>query len=203
MGMKLVAYQIELYRHDKVSYIQNSGNKTCYVTLKPSFVYYQLDNFYQNHLRCALGSLSDYCSVHHSYCFCVFTLLLFDRGFQHFGYVKSRSDQQLQDPKYENEVDACKPEEKTNGKPVVPCDLIAWSLFNDTSKFFRDEQQLAVNKRGIAWKSDRENNFGKNVFPENFQNSTLKGGASLNASIQLNEQEDLIVWMRTAALPTF
>ncbi|KAB2018232.1 hypothetical protein ES319_D08G215300v1, partial [Gossypium barbadense] len=31
----------------------------------------------------------------------------------------------------------------------------------------------------------------------------LEGGATLDPSIPLSEQEDLIVWMRTAALPTF
>ncbi|TYG46412.1 hypothetical protein ES288_D11G254600v1, partial [Gossypium darwinii] len=31
----------------------------------------------------------------------------------------------------------------------------------------------------------------------------LEGGATLDPSIPLSEQKDLIVWMRTAALPTF
>lgn len=48
----------EQYRSDKVSYMQSSGNKTCYRTLKvskrmkkPICVYYQVENFFQNHLR--------------------------------------------------------------------------------------------------------------------------------------------------------
>ncbi|XP_068323529.1 ALA-interacting subunit 3-like [Pyrus communis] len=163
-------------RDDKVRFIQGPEVKTCNRTLKvskhmkqPIYVYYQLDNFYQNHRR----------------------------------YVKSRSDQQLKDPKSESEIDACKPEDKANGLPIVPCGLIAWSLFNDTYSFSRNSRPLTVNKKDISWKSDREHKFGKNVFPKNFQNGTLKGGASLDNSKPLSEQEDLIVWMRTAALPTF
>ncbi|XP_062012135.1 ALA-interacting subunit 3-like [Rosa rugosa] len=165
-------------RSDKVKYIQTPGNKPCNRTLTvkkhmkhPIYVYYQLDNFYQNHRR----------------------------------YVKSRSDKQLKDPNSASTVTDCKPEDKTaNGAPIVPCGLIAWSLFNDTYSFSRNQSEpLPVNKKGISWKSDREHKFGKKVFPTNFQNSALRGGASLNESIPLSEQEDLIVWMRTAALPTF
>ncbi|KAI4333265.1 hypothetical protein L6164_018097 [Bauhinia variegata] len=165
------------FKSDKVAFIQNQSNdKTCTRQLnvtkhmkQPIYVYYQLDNFYQNHRR----------------------------------YVKSRSDEQLRDPKKENSISACKPEDLNNGKAIVPCGLIAWSLFNDTYSFSRGSTNLTVNKKGISWKSDREHKFGKDVFPKNFQNSSLKGGATLNESIPLSEQEDLIVWMRTAALPTF
>ncbi|RWR84606.1 ALA-interacting subunit 1-like protein [Cinnamomum micranthum f. kanehirae] len=117
-------------RHDKLAFIQNSKtNKTCTRSLtvpkhmnSPVYIYYQLDNFYQNHRR----------------------------------YVKSRSDTQLRSRKSENDTSACDPEGTTsNGSPIVPCGLIAWSLFNDTYTF------------------------------------------------SLSQQEDLIVWMRTAALPTF
>ncbi|KAK6154557.1 hypothetical protein DH2020_008805 [Rehmannia glutinosa] len=163
-------------RNDKVGFIQSSQDKNCSRTLRvpkdmkqPIYVYYQLDNFYQNHRR----------------------------------YVKSRSDQQLRNPGSENSTDACEPEEKTNSGSIVPCGLIAWSLFNDTYAFSRNNQQLAINKRGISWKSDRDHKFGKRVYPKNFQNGTLIGGGRLNTSKPLSEQEDLIVWMRTAALPTF
>ncbi|EXB51250.1 ALA-interacting subunit 3 [Morus notabilis] len=165
------------FRNDKVQYIQSSEDKSCNRSIKvpkrmkqPIYVYYQLDNFYQNHRR----------------------------------YVKSRSDKQLRENSSADDVSSCKPEAYTNGKvPIVPCGLIAWSLFNDTYSFSRKNQQLAVNKKGISWKSDREHKFGKEVFPKHFQSGTLRGGADLDDSIPLSEQEDLIVWMRTAALPTF
>ncbi|KAH7557874.1 hypothetical protein ACOSP7_027790 [Xanthoceras sorbifolium] len=165
-------------RTNKVGFIQSSADKTCNRTIKvtkrmkqPIYIYYQLDNFYQNHRR----------------------------------YVKSRSDSQLKDPKSASDTSACDPEGTLNGTvPIVPCGLIAWSLFNDSYSFSRNNNEtLTVNKKEISWKSDRDHKFGKAVFPKNFQNGTLIGGASLNESIPLSEQEDLIVWMRTAALPTF
>ncbi|XP_057453290.1 ALA-interacting subunit 3-like [Lotus japonicus] len=161
---------------DKVGYIQSSADKTCTREIhvekrmkSPIYVYYQLDNFYQNHRR----------------------------------YVKSRNDEQLRDSSKANSTSGCKPEDYVNGVPILPCGLIAWSMFNDTYSFSRNNNNLTVNKKGISWKSDREHKFGDDVFPKNFQNGTIIGGAHLNETIPLSEQEDLIVWMRTAALPTF
>ncbi|KAJ6891777.1 hypothetical protein NC651_025081 [Populus alba x Populus x berolinensis] len=164
-------------RTNKVQFIQSNASKTCTISMtipkrmrQPIYVYYQLDNFYQNHRR----------------------------------YVKSRSDDQLKSASKENDTSSCKPEDIATGRgAIVPCGLIAWSLFNDTYNFSRQNMPLTVNKKGIAWKSDKEKRFGKDVFPKNFQGGGLVGGAILNDSIPLSEQEDLMVWMRTAALPTF
>ncbi|KAL3820887.1 hypothetical protein ACJIZ3_006792 [Penstemon smallii] len=164
-------------RNDKVGFIQSSLDKTCNRTLRvpkemkqPIYVYYELDNFYQNHRR----------------------------------YVRSRSDHQLRSPTSEHNIGDCGPEGATSNRThIVPCGLIAWSLFNDTYGFTRNNQQLNINKRDISWKSDRDRKFGRNVYPKNFQNGMLIGGGRLNSSIPLSEQEDLIVWMRTAALPNF
>nr|CAD1831646.1 unnamed protein product [Ananas comosus var. bracteatus] len=137
---------------------------------QPIYVYYQLDNFYQNHRR----------------------------------YVKSQNDQQLRDSSKANETNYCDPEKTTpDGSPIVHCGLIAWSLLNDTYSFTRGNKNLTVNKKDISWKSDRDHKFGKDVFPKNFQNGTLIGGGKLDPNKSLSEQEDLIVWMRTAVLPTF
>lgn len=100
-------------------------------------------------------------------------------------YVKSRNDEQLKDPNSQS-GSGCKPEDTVNGSVIVPCGLIAWSLFNDTYSFSRNNQQVAVNKKGISWKSDRNHKFGKDVFPKNFQNGTLIGGAHLNPSIPVS-----------------
>ncbi|CAA2967474.1 ALA-interacting subunit 1-like [Olea europaea subsp. europaea] len=163
-------------RSDKVGFIQSSRDKNCSRILRvpkrmeqPIYVYYQLDNFYQNHRR----------------------------------YVRSRSDQQLRNSRDADDTSACKPEDTAHGMPIVPCGLIAWSLFNDTYDFTRNNQPMTINKREISWKSDRDHKFGKNVYPRNFQNNTLVGGKTLDPNKSLSEQEDLIVWMRTAALPTF
>ncbi|KAA8547649.1 hypothetical protein F0562_004078 [Nyssa sinensis] len=166
------------YSDNSLAYIQSTNtNKTCIRSLtvpkkmtSPIYIYYQLDNFYQNHRR----------------------------------YVKSRSDKQLRSRENEREIKDCVPEDKTDGKsPIVPCGLIAWSLFNDTYMFSSKNEVLRVNKKGISWKSDQDYKFGSDVYPKNFQKGHLIGGAKLNESIPLSQQEDLIVWMRTAALPTF
>ncbi|KAH9796325.1 putative ALA-interacting subunit 2 [Citrus sinensis] len=145
------------------------GNKVPKHMKAPIYIYYQLDNYYQNHRR----------------------------------YVKSRNDQQLLHGLKSNDTSSCQPEDSSNGLPSVPCGLIAWSLFNDTFKFIRESSELVVNRKNIAWKSDRNHKFGKQVYPFNFQNGTFIGGGSLDPSVPLSDQEDLIVWMRTAALPSF
>ncbi|XP_057971961.1 putative ALA-interacting subunit 2 isoform X2 [Malania oleifera] len=147
----------EEYRSNKVAYIKDSSiSKNCSRFLKvykpmkaPIYIYYQLDNYYQNHRR----------------------------------YVKSRSDGQLLHGLKYNHTSSCKPEESNNGLPIVPCGLIAWSLFNDTYTFIHGKAELKVNRKNIAWKSDRDHKFGKQVYPLNFQNGTLIGGGKLDPSI--------------------
>ncbi|KAK4748898.1 hypothetical protein SAY87_015484 [Trapa incisa] len=167
----------DAYKSNKVAFIRDDSiSKNCTRFLKvdkhmtaPIYIYYQLDNYYQNHRR----------------------------------YVKSRSDKQLLNGLQYNDTSSCKPEESNGGLPIVPCGLIAWSLFNDSYLFTREEVPLKINRKDIAWNSDRHHKFGKQVYPFNFQNGTLIGGGKLDPSIPLSDQEDLIVWMRTAALPSF
>lgn len=54
---------------------------------------------------------------------------------------------------------ACKREyqlNNTNDTAIVPCGLVAWSLFNDTYNFSFNGANLMVNNSGISWKSDRQ-----------------------------------------------
>ncbi|KAI5676026.1 hypothetical protein M9H77_06976 [Catharanthus roseus] len=163
--------------NERVAFIQSTKtDKTCLKSFivhkkmkNPIFIYYQLDNFYQNHRR----------------------------------YVKSRSDKQLRSPKYEDVTKPCEPEAHNGNKPIVPCGLVAWSLFNDTYWFSLKNKAVTVNKKDIAWDSDKEYKFGSRVYPKNFQNGSFIGGGHLDPAVPLSEQEDLLVWMRTAALPTF
>ena len=101
-------------------------------------------------------------------------------------YVKSRSDKQLRfGVKYTAE--SCSPVHwDNNGSPIVPCGLIAWSLFNDTYDFTRGSKEIKVNRKNISWKSDREHKFGKDVFPSNFQNGTLIGGGKLDPTVPVS-----------------
>lgn len=84
-----------------------------------------------------------------------------------FRYVKSRTDQQLKYRKHENDIRSCKPEDDSNRNPIIPCSLVAWSMFTDTYSFSRINQPLKINKNGISWKSDRDHKFGKDVYPKN------------------------------------
>ncbi|THG02355.1 hypothetical protein TEA_012350 [Camellia sinensis var. sinensis] len=77
------------------------------------------------------------------------------------------------------------------------------NYYQNHRRFSRGTEELKVNRKNIAWKSDRDHKFGKQVYPFNFQNGTLIGGGNLDPNIPLSDQEDLIVWMRTAALPSF
>lgn len=101
-------------------------------------------------------------------------------------YVKSKSEKQLLYGLEHKRIGSCQPEVYSNGLPIVPCGLIAWSLFNDSYTFVRETVEMAVNRKNIAWQSDRDHKYGKNVYPFNFQNGTLIGGRTLDPSIPVS-----------------
>lgn len=119
-------------------------------------------------------------------------------------YVKSRDDKQLRNKAYENDVGTCSPEDYTPNdlghKPIVPCGLIAWSLFNDTYKLSSNNKDLVINKKNIAWKSDQKAKFGSDVYPKNFQAGGLIGGARLNESIPVNISSLLFSYLYLCSL---
>ncbi|EPS67494.1 hypothetical protein M569_07280, partial [Genlisea aurea] len=122
----------------------------------------------------------------------------------HRRYVRSKNEEQYTSPSAAHATAHCDPESVTpNGQPIVPCGLIAWSLFNDTYALSINGAHLNINKKGISWESDRRHKFSSHVYPNNFQSKTPIGGAKLDPHIPLSQQEDLQVWMRTAALPNF
>ncbi|CAK7351763.1 unnamed protein product [Dovyalis caffra] len=183
----------EIYSNNILHYIQSVGtNKTCTVKFTvpkhmkgPVFIYYQLTNFYQNYRKMSYG-------------------VPLRSRIKDTKYMGSRSDRQLTSKAYEGaELEKCEPLEKVGEEPIVPCGLVAWSMFNDTYSFSVKDKALIVNKTNIAWESDKETRFGSDVYPKNFQTGDVIGGAKLNSSIPLSEQEDLMVWMRTATLRNF
>ncbi|KAI5701261.1 hypothetical protein M8J75_007821 [Diaphorina citri] len=149
------------------------------------YIYYGLTNFYQNHRR----------------------------------YVKSRDDLQLlgqlsstvsidcEDYDYAI-VDGVK-------KAIAPCGAIANSLFSDSFKIFNDKKkEVPVLRTGIAWPSDKAVKFHNPPGPDlkeafkNFAKPTdwKKNIWELDPENPDNngfQNEDFIVWMRTAALPNF
>ncbi|XP_044277550.1 cell cycle control protein 50A [Varanus komodoensis] len=177
-----------------VSWNSTPCHCTIYFTLEQPFesnvfMYYGLSNFYQNHRR----------------------------------YVKSRDDSQLNGDNSSlfNPSKECEPYRTSEEKPIAPCGAIANSMFNDTLTLFRIEPNennpvpIHLTKKGIAWWTDKNVKFRnptgdtKNLTvlfqgtskPVNWRKPVymLDSDADNNGFIN----EDFIVWMRTAALPTF
>lgn len=149
----------------------------------PVFMYYRLTNFYQNHRR----------------------------------YVKSLDMDQLKGKAVKNSTingGSCDPLKlDENGKAYYPCGLIANSMFNDTinnpilvNGRGGDPETYNMTKKGIAWDSDKElikkteYEPGAVVPPPNWRERYPNYD---NGIPNLHEDEDFMVWMRTAALPTF
>lgn len=164
------------------------------------FIYYGLTNFYQNHRR--------------------YVKSRDDR--QLYGDLQSGSDECSP---------FLHPPNDTTQK-YAPCGAIANSLFNDTivleycnkggdcGKDGSGWSQVKVTKRGIAWESDKMYKF-KNPGGNNEKGAIMKAFKDNNVIKPMDWQkevweldlddpdnngfqnEDLIVWMRTAALPNF
>ncbi|KAK2843420.1 hypothetical protein Q7C36_011635 [Tachysurus vachellii] len=151
------------------------------------FMYYGLSNFYQNHRR----------------------------------YVKSRDDRQLNGvtSALTSPTKDCTPYNLNNDLPIAPCGAIANSLFNDTLELFYiqdngNKTRIPLMKKGIAWWTDKFVKF-RNPAGDNLT-AAFEGTAqplswpqpvyALDPKDPENNgfiNEDFIVWMRTAALPTF
>jgi len=130
----------------------------------PIFMYYRLENYYQNHRR----------------------------------YVKSRADEQLRGVVITdyNSLEDCDPLISVNNSHdpkyfYLPCGLIAASMFNDTFSVSKDNETLSWKRSGIAWPSDVKEKFND---PGDIEGVRV---------IDNFDNEDFIVWMRTAGLPTF
>jgi len=142
----------------------------------PVFMYYKLSNFFQNHRR----------------------------------YVKSRSDPQLHGDGYDASLSSCDPLETQGSETLYPCGLIANSFFNDTfnaTLFPASAPQVgqfltgaAWQRYGIAWSSDINDKF--HSIPGPLPNGTTMIGPGGFVLPDVTD-EDFIVWMRTAGLPTF
>ncbi|XP_014781141.1 cell cycle control protein 50A [Octopus bimaculoides] len=148
----------------------------------PVYLYYGLTNFYQNHRR----------------------------------YVRSRDDRQLKGDIFppNDLVRECEPfrlYNKTIG--YAPCGAIANSLFNDSFQleYVNRSRVVPLIKTGIAWDSDKKVKFrnpseplnSQYVKPPYWQKSIWDLDPNNTDDDNGYHNEDLIVWMRTAALPTF
>ncbi|KAH8860202.1 Cell cycle control protein [Schistosoma japonicum] len=145
------------------------------------YFYYGLSNFFQNHRR----------------------------------YVISKDDNQLHGS-VDTPKQSCEPYRfDPNGKVYAPCGAIAMSLFNDsfTLNYLGKSSgppakpiKVPMTNKGIAWRTDVEEKFGKP--PADSWTNTVKPVSWKRSALErspgaYNEDEELLVWMRVAALPTF
>jgi len=178
----------------------------------PVFMYYELDNFFQNHRRYVESrdntQLKGKLEEEPTSCF-DFT----------YGTGEKRCS--------EKNGEGC--------KTIVPCGAIANSFFNDAitlksknNETGADWQEVKLNNTGIAWPSDKKYKFNNPAGAEECKNKGTKEEqkdclcklfenyakptewpkklCELDPdNIDNNglQNEDLIVWMRTAALPNF
>ena len=155
-------------------------NETCnlkinitYTMKKDIMIYYELDNFYQNHRRYVKSRNNDQL-----------------KG-------KKVSDKTLKDdcdPVVTNsEMGKTKNILQGTLNPdeiAVPCGLIAKSYFNDNFSLYDSNGNIIkINQNNIAFKADKENHFKNSQDPnKHWINMT---------------DEHFIVWMRPAAFPNF
>ncbi|XP_066493684.1 cell cycle control protein 50B [Tiliqua scincoides] len=156
----------------------------------PACLYYQLSGYYQNNRR----------------------------------YSVSRDDRQLSGDAWalRHPADECRPFQRlANDTPIAPCGAIADSLFNDSFALHRllpggAHVPVPLDTRGISWWTDTNLKF-RNPEPINgslaraFAGTAKPPGWPLpayaldpgdpNNTGFVNER--FVVWMRTAALPTF
>ena len=152
------------------------------------YIYYGLTNFYQNHRR----------------------------------YVRSRDDKQLLGNLGSRVDEACVPyatiDVENGQKTIVPCGAIANSIFNDTfalsykdlNRMRKDFSPIKLTKTGIAWATDKSSKFRNPPKMDSFKEfarppNWAKPIDDLDKDPSNNglQNEALMVWMRTAALPSF
>ncbi|KAB7497305.1 Cell cycle control protein 50A [Armadillidium nasatum] len=141
----------------------------------------------------------------------------------HRRYVKSRDDNQLLGKSITDVDAACDPfdhPDDTTNRLYAPCGAIANSLFNDTLVIhdIKHDYEVGVLNTEIAWPSDKRRKFKNpkgnlnDTGPDAAFNGTVKPLYWSKPVFELDpknpsnngyENEDLIVWMRTAAFPSF
>ncbi|KAJ2710085.1 alkylphosphocholine resistance protein lem3 [Coemansia spiralis] len=174
----------------------DSDSRTCTISfvipkdLDPGvFLYYRLTNFYQNHRR----------------------------------YTRSFDVDQLKGKaRSVKELDGgdCSPldvhKDGSTKKPYYPCGLIANSVFNDTIQQpvltnpsgNQESGTYTMTEKGIAWDSDAKRfnpssySPGDVVAPPSWW-AKYPDGVYTDKLPVLADDEHLMVWMRTAGLPTF
>ena len=157
----------------------------------PIYVYYKIDNMYQNHRRYVKSrSYSQLAGKYHS-----------------AADLKGDCDPvtKVGDLYRAQQFNLKKQPMNTKAyleSPAIPCGLMAKSFFNDTLNLYKnegdDKTEIVFNTDNIAWTTD----VGKF---SNIKKENLPSGVDDYKSIQWQDMTDprFIVWMRNAGLPNF
>lgn len=123
----------------------------------PIYVYYQLDNFYQNHRRYVKSRNNDQLVGNYKkveeLTDCDPIIKVADL-WENQKYPYAQKDLPAKDRKQLDPED-----------PAVPCGLVAKSFFNDTFELFKknpdggDDTKIDIKEDQIAWTSDKQYKF--------------------------------------------
>jgi len=120
----------------------------------------------------------------------------------HRRYVSSRADNQLRGETGYSDTTCTPLTTDGAGKIYYPCGLIANSMFNDTLSLTSSRPAaFSYRNTGIAWQSDIDSKFLARSTPGPLPSETTIG--AFGQPLPNVTDENLIVWMRTAGLPTF
>ena len=174
---------VQQYDKECQSKLDVGGREICTINIEidsdiqsPIYVYYQLDNFYQNHRRYVKSRSNE----------------------QLMGNELSVDELEDCDPIKKNKDLGENITTSVDGTPLVdddpafPCGLVAKSFFTDSFKLLDPAGvEVIISDDNIAWESDKEYKF--------------KNGPGNWRSKQWWDVTDqhFIVWMRTAGLPNF
>ena len=174
---------VQQYDKECQSKLDVGGNEICTINIdidsdiqSPIYVYYQLDNFYQNHRRYVKSRSNE----------------------QLMGNELSVDELEDCDPIKKNKDLGENITKSVDGTllvpddPAFPCGLVAKSFFTDTFKLLDPSGvEVKISDDNIAWESDKEYKF--------------KNGPGKWETKQWWDVTDqhFIVWMRTAGLPNF
>lgn len=136
-----------------------------------------------------------------------------------YRYILSRSNSQLVGKDIWDTTNCSPFQVSENDTPIIPCGAIANSIFNDTitlSYNLNSSTQIEVPmlRSGLTWWTDKYVKF-RNPRTSNFTSTFAGSSKPLHWAKPVYEldledpgnngfvNEDFIVWMRTAAFPTF
>lgn len=149
----------------------------------PIYVYYQLDNFYQNHRRYVKSRNNDQLAGNYKTAQELLTTC---------DPIIKVSDlwENQKYPYSQRNIDKSEKKQLDPDDPAIPCGLVAKSFFNDTFQLFKknpdgsgNDTPITIKEDQIAWTSDKQYKF------ENLKNPSL-GGSDKWEDLQWLDMKD-------------